>query len=138
MMRRVLLALLIALTNGSGLAAADSKSEIKIEPRIEAMLKRIEPADRLEQVCDYAAAKRIGRDKNPYHPDRAVIDSISPFEVEGDTIKGNGGAFRSRGEWYQFSFTCKTTPDRLKILSFDYHVGEKIPEDKWNDYGLWR
>ena len=137
-MRRVLLALLIALTNGSGLAAADSKSEIKIEPRIEAMLKRIDPADRLEQVCDYAAAKRIGRDKNPYHPDRAVIDSISPFKVEGDTIKGNGGAFRSRGEWYQFSFTCKTTPDRLKILSFDYHVGEKIPEDKWNDYGLWR
>ncbi len=137
-MRRVLLALLIALTNGSGLAAADSKSEIKIEPRIEAMLKRIDPADRLEQVCDYAAAKRIGRDKNAYHPDRAVINSISPFKVEGDTIKGNGGAFRSRGEWYQFSFTCKTTPDRLKILSFDYQVGEKIPEDKWNDYGLWR
>jgi Domain of Unknown Function (DUF930) len=137
-MRRVVLALLIALMNGSGLAAADSKSEIKIEARIEAMLKRIDPADRLEQVCDYAAAKRIGLDKNPYHPDRAVIDSIAPFKVEGDTIKGEGGAFRSHGQWYQFSFTCKTTPDRLKILSFDYRVGEKIPEDKWNDYGLWR
>src|SRR5665213_46324 len=137
-MRRVALAVAIALMNGSGLAAADSKSEIKIEPRIEAMLKRIDAADRLEQVCDYAAAKSIGLDKNPYHPDRAVIDSISPFKTDGDTIKGSGGAFRSRGQWYQFSFTCTTSPDRLKILSFDYRVGEKIPEDKWDDYGLWR
>ena len=75
-MRRLGLALAIMVVSGTGLAAADSKSEIKIEARIEAMLKRIDPADRLEQVCDYAAAKRIGRDKNPYHPDRAVIDSI--------------------------------------------------------------
>lgn len=138
MLRRVVLALSVALTSGGGLAAADSKGEIRIEPRIEAMLKRIDPADRLEQVCDYAAAKRIGLDRNAYHPDRAVIDSISPFDVEGDTIKGSGGAFRSRGQWYQFSFTCRTTPDRMKILSFDYHVGDRIPEDKWDEYGLWR
>jgi hypothetical protein len=134
----MVLALTIALASGGGLAAADSKGEVRIEPGIEAMLKRIDAADRLEQVCDYAAAKQIGLDKNPYHPDRAVIDSISPIKVEGDTVKGNGGAFRSRGQWYQFSFTCTTTPDRLKILSFDYRVGERIPEDKWDDYGLWR
>ncbi len=137
-MRRVVLVLAIALTSGGGLAAADSKSEVSIEPGIEDMLKRIDAADRLEQVCDYAAAKRIGRDKNPYHPDRAVINSIAPFKVEGDTIKGQGGAFRSRGQWYQFSFTCETSPNHLKILFFDYRVGEKIPEDKWDDYGLWR
>jgi hypothetical protein len=82
--------------------------------------------------------RRIARDKNSYHPDRAVIDSISPIKVHGDTVAGTGGAFRSGGQWYQFSFTCKTTPDRLKILSFDYRVGEKIPEDKWSAFGLWR
>jgi hypothetical protein len=137
-MRRVGLALLIALASGSGLAAADSRSEIRVEPGIEEMLKRIDPADRLEQICDYAAASRIGRDRNPYHPDRAVLDSISPPKIVGDTVQGTGGAFRSGGQWYQFSFTCKTTPDRLKILSFDYRVGEKIPEEKWDGYGLWR
>ena len=102
------------------------------------MLKRIDPADRLEQICDYAAASRIGHDRTPYHPDRAVIDSVSPAKIVGDTVQGTGGAFRSGGQWYQFSFTCKTTPDRLKILSFDYRVGEKIPEEKWDGYGLWR
>jgi len=129
-MRRVALALAIGLATGTSLAAADS--------RVEAMLKRVDPSERLEVICDYAAADRIGRDKNAYHPDRAVIDSISPPKVAGDTVEGTGGAFRSGGQWYQFSFTCKTTPDRLKILSFDYRVGEKIPEDKWDAFGLWR
>jgi len=137
-MRRVGLALTILVATGTGLAAADSKGEVRVEPRIEAMLKRIDPADRLEQICDYAAAIRIGRDKTHFHPDRAVIDSISPAKIKGDTVKGSGGAFRSRGQWYQFSFTCETTPDRLKVLSFDYRIGDKIPEDKWDEYGLWR
>ncbi len=79
-MRRVVLALAVALTSGGGLAAADSKSEVRIEPGIEAMLKRIDVADRLEQVCDYAAAKRIGRDRNPYHPDRGVIELDCAFQ----------------------------------------------------------
>jgi hypothetical protein len=108
------------------------------ETRFEAALKRIDPVDRLEQVCDYAATVHIGRDKNPYHPDRAVLDPISEPKVSGNTIKGTGGAFRSKGKWYQFSFTCKTTPDRMKVLSFDYKIGAAIPEDKWDALGLWR
>jgi len=129
-MRRVSLGLAIVIVTGTGLAAADS--------HIEEMLKRIDPSDRLEQVCDYAAAESIGRGHTGFHPDRAVIDSVSPPQITGDTVKGNGGAFRSGGQWYQFSFTCKTTPDRLKILSFDFRIGDKIPEDKWDAFGLWR
>lgn len=135
-MRRAALVLAFVLMSTGGFVEA--QSEVKVEAGIEAMLKRIDPADRLEQICDYAAANRIGHDKNPYHPDRAVIDSISPVKIKGNTVVGSGGAFRSRGQWYQFSFVCKTTPDRLKILSFEYQIGERIPEDKWDDYGLWR
>jgi hypothetical protein len=108
------------------------------DARFEAILKRLDPSERLEQICDYAAMKYINRDKNPYRPDRAVIESIAPAHVRGDTVRGEGGAFRSKGEWYQFSFTCQTSPDRLKVLSFDYKIGAKIPESKWDDYGLWR
>ena len=108
------------------------------DARFEAILTRLDPSERLEQICDYAAMKYINRDKNPYRPDRAVIESIAPAHVRGDTVRGEGGAFRSKGEWYQFSFTCQTSPDRLKVLSFDYKIGAKIPESKWDDYGLWR
>jgi hypothetical protein len=31
---------------------------------------------------------------------------------------------------------CRTTPDQMKVLSFDYKIGEAIPEDRWDGYGL--
>jgi hypothetical protein len=108
------------------------------DARFKAALKRVDPSARLQQICDYAAMKRIGQDQNPYRPDRAVIDSIAPVAIHGNTARGAGGAFRSRGEWYQFSFTCTTSSDRMEIVSFDYKIGGKIPEDRWETYGLWR
>jgi len=48
-----------------------------------------------------------------------------------------GAAFRNQGQWYQFSFTCKRTPDHLGVVSFSYEIGQLIPESKWADYGLW-
>jgi hypothetical protein len=49
-----------------------------------------------------------------------------------------GGAFRSRGKWYQFSFTCRSSADYMKVLSFRYQLGAVIPEDKWETYGLFK
>ena len=66
------------------------------------------------------------------------MDASTEAKIDGDKMTGDGAAFRSRNEWYQFSFNCVTTPDRMKILSFDYKVGEKIPEEKWEKFGLWR
>ncbi len=105
--------------------------------RVERMLKKLDPSSRLTQVCDLKAMDAIGR-ANPYKPDRAAVDAVLPPKVNKDTIQGKGGAFRSKGKWYQFSFTCKTSPDRMKVLSFDYTIGEAIPEAKWADYGLYR
>jgi hypothetical protein len=102
------------------------------------MLQRIDPSERLEQVCEYAALTRIGRDKNRYRPDRVVIQAISPPKVKGDKMSGSGAALRSKGKWYQFDFTCQAAPDRLKVLSFSYDVGDEIPEEQWDKLGLWR
>jgi hypothetical protein len=102
------------------------------------MLKRIDPSQRLEQVCEYAALTTIAKDKNPYHPDRVVVDSISPAKAAGDNLSGSGAALRSKGRWYQFEFKCQATPDRLKVTSFSYQVGQPIPEEDWDRLGLWR
>lgn len=82
--------------------------------------------------------RRIGQSTTAhYSPDRAVVDSISKFQIKDDTMEGKGGAFRSKGEWRQFSFTCKVSPDRMKVVSFDYKVGDLIPESKWETYELY-
>ena len=111
---------------------------IAADPRFIASLGRLDPQTRLEQICDYEAMNRIGRSGQAFRPDRAKSDVATSPRHLGDTLVGAGGAFRSQGHSYQFSFNCKASPDHLRVLSFEYQVGEIIPEAKWNTYGLWR
>ncbi|EGP09698.1 DUF930 domain-containing protein [Afipia clevelandensis] len=113
-------------------------SALAIDPRFAASLKKLDPDTRLEQVCDLEAMNRIDRDPNPYHPDRAKTDAVSLPVHAGDTVTGKGGAFRSKGRWYSFSFACKGSPDHMKVLSFSYKIGDLIPESRWASLGLWR
>ena len=120
-------ALLFAAT---GSAAADS--------RFERSLKMLDPTARLEQICDYTAMKQINAARNPFHPDRVVANAVAQSRISVDTVHAAGGAFRSHGKWYELAYSCKTTPDHLKVLSFDYRIGSEIPEAKWATYDLWR
>ncbi len=132
-MKRI--ALVVACLCVPGLALAASK---RAGHRFEDALKRLDPSERIIQVCSVAATERIAGDNKIYRPDRAVMDSVSPPKESEHKLSGAGGAFRSRGAWYQFSYTCTTTPDDLKVVSFEFRVGEKIPQSKWEDYGLWQ
>lgn len=100
-------------------------------------LSKLDPQTRLEQVCDFAAVSQIGRSDRSMRPDRAKSDVISTPRLKGNTLEGKGGAFRSKGIWYAFSFKCTTSPDHLQILSFTYKIGAPIPKEKWSKYGLW-
>ena len=86
--------------------------------RLERTLRNLEPETRLVQICNIETINRVGRDKNPYHPDRAVIDALSPPRIIGDLVEGTGGAFRSGGTWYRFSYSCTTSPDHMRVVSF--------------------
>lgn len=108
------------------------------DPRFYDSLRRLDPATRLDEICDYEAMLRIDRDSNPFHPDRAKAEVLSTPQRTSDTITTNGGAFRSDGHWYALSYTCKTSPDHLKVTSFHYKVGKLIPASEWSKYGLWR
>ena len=108
------------------------------ETRFEQSLRLLDPDTRFDQVCDVAAMNAIRRDAKQFRPDRAVSSAMSNTRTSGNTMEGTGGAFRSKGEWYQFSFTCTVSPDRMKVVSFTYKTGEAIPESKWANFGLFR
>jgi hypothetical protein len=122
--------LALAILLGSALVASANDS------RIVRMLKQLDPDARFEQVCDLEAMKLIGKDKT-YRPDRSMVGALEPPKVVNSTMSGSGGAFRSRGKWYQYSFKCQTTPDHMKVQAFSFQIGEPIPEDKWEPHGLW-
>jgi hypothetical protein len=108
------------------------------ETRFERSLKMLAPAERLEQICDYTAMKKINDAPNGLRPDRAVGDARSRIIVSKDTIEAKGAAFRSHQKWYELSYTCTASPDHMKVLSFEYKTGPAIPEDKWASYNLWK
>ncbi len=107
------------------------------QPHKQDFLEKLDDATRLEQVCSLEAMVRVNRDRNSDHPDRAIIHAISEPKRLGDTLQGDGAAFRSRRKWYQFSFTCKAEPGLMKVAEFSYKLGEEIPADKWEQYGLY-
>jgi hypothetical protein len=130
---KVFNAVLLIGISATSATAADSRAA-----RFAESLKKLDLETRLEQVCDYEAMSRIGRDAKGFRPDRSQSNAVSEPRRDGNTLIAKGAAFRSKGQWYQFSFTCKGAPDHLSVLSFAYQVGEPIPEEKWEDYGLWK
>ena len=106
--------------------------------RFDRSLEMLAPAERLEQLCDYTAMTRIRTEKKEFRPDRAVANAMAEPRGTGDTLEVTGGAFRSKKKWYALTYRCTATPDHLKIVTFNYAVGEEIPEAKWASFGLWQ
>lgn len=126
-MQRVALALAVFVVSG-GAFANDSK--------VERMLQQLDPDARFEQVCDLEAMKYISKDK-AYQPERTIVSALAVPRVAGTTMSGSGGAFRSKGKWYQFSFRCETSADHMKVQAFTFKIGEPIPTEQWEKSGLW-
>lgn len=129
-MRAFGLAVVAATVMAAAAAAADG--------RFERSLEMLAPAERLEQLCDYTAMTRIRTERKEFRPDRAVANAMAEPRANGDTLEVTGGAFRSKKKWYTLSYRCTSTPDRLKVVAFNYTVGEEIPEAKWASFGLWQ
>lgn len=125
------------IISASLLVCLAASTAVAADSRFIKSLSRLDPQTRLEQVCDFAAVSQIGRNDRSMRPDRAKSDVISSPRMRGNTLEGKGGAFRSKGVWYAFSFKCTTSADHLQVLSFTYKVGEPIPKTKWASYGLW-
>ena len=106
------------------------------DARVERMLRQLDPDARFEQVCDLEAMKRIGKDRT-YRPERSIVGALETPKVVNSTMSGNGGAFKSKGQWYQFSFKCETTEDHMKVQAFSFQIGEPIPQEKWEPHGLY-
>jgi uncharacterized protein DUF930 len=108
------------------------------DARFEKSLQKLDPATRLEQICDYTAMAQIRKDDKNFRPDRALANAMADVDVSNDTIKATAGAFRSQGKWYKLTYSCTASPDHLKVVSFRYTIGPEIPETQWAAYGLWR
>ena len=100
-------------------------------------LDRLTPEERREQRCDIEAMSRISREEKGFRPDKVIAYTFGDPIETGNQLKAQGAVVRSAGDWYRLRYRCETAEDGLKVLSFDYKVGSKIPRDQWQQYYLY-
>jgi predicted outer membrane repeat protein len=105
---------------------------------VDKTLLKLDPEERAHQACAVRGLQAIRRDKALPAVDRIKTGATSRAQFKGNTVTANGGAVRSKHQWYKFTYKCDVTADQMKATSFTYKIGEVIPEDEWEDYGLWR
>jgi hypothetical protein len=105
---------------------------------IDQQLQKLDPEERAHQVCVIKGIDTIRRDGKLPKADRLKTSITGRAAFTGTRVAAKGGAVRANSHWYGLKFNCDVTPDQMKALSFTYEVGNEIPEDKWEDLGLWR
>ena len=129
MFTRILAVFLVLFACGPAFAANNKK--------MQKQLMKLDPAARLEQTCDTGAMERIRKDKTPYRVDRVVAYAFEQPTVGEHSINATGAAFRSRGEWYRFSYQCTTDANNLEVRALNYAIGERVPRDQWEKHNLY-
>lgn len=128
-MRYLLPAVLLVVFSAAPSVALDSA--------IKRQLNALAPEERLEQRCDIEAMERIASEQKGMRPDKVIAYTFGEPQVTENSIKAGGAVFRSSGEWYKLKYKCRTGEESLTIQSFDYRVGEKVPESQWGQYYLY-
>ena len=101
-----------------------------------AMLPRLAPDERIEQLCGLEAMGQIHAWQQSYEPDRVTAYATAGTRLAGRELRAEGAAFRSRQRWYGLSFNCTLSADLKRVTAFAFHVGEPIALSRWEALGL--
>jgi len=126
-------ALLIVLggaVSGSACAYADA--------HMDRVLKELEPEERAHQACTIRGLDAIRKGTHLRGIDRVKTSTQTRATFKDNVVIATSGAVRANHRWYALKYKCAVTDDQMKAKSFDFQLGAEIPEDKYEDYGLWK
>lgn len=101
-----------------------------------AMLPRLAPEERVEQLCGLEAMGQIHAWQARYEPDRVSAYATADTRYADRILRAEGAAFRSRRRWYGLRFECTISADLKRVTAFAFQVGEPIPQVRWQALGL--
>ncbi len=106
--------------------------------KFDRQLQMLDPEERAHQVCVIRGIDTIRREGKLPRADRLKTSINGRATFTGKQVTTKFGAVRAKSHWYNIAFTCDVSDDQMKALSFKYEIGKEIPEDRWDDLGLWR
>jgi len=99
---------------------------------------RLDFEERADQVCVRLGLETIRRDGRLPDADRLMTSAAGRAVVKGAIVIANHAAVRARNHWYILKFNCEVSDDHVKARSFKYEIGTEIPQQQWEEFGLWR
>ncbi|KQY73368.1 hypothetical protein ASD52_27530 [Ensifer sp. Root142] len=106
------------------------------DPRVKQAMGQLPVKQRIKQLCSIEAMEQI-RNQRP----NDVIDLFTAFGPVGgfiskDGMDASGGAYRSKGNWYDFDFKCRVDLEKLEVTSFSFAIGNIVPKTAWKSRRL--
>ena len=130
-----------AETNPSAMVHAThlQAAEVLAEPaskQVRDTLALLGGDERVAQMCNIEALAQIHTADPRLVPDILVAYAMADMEVANRVVDADGGAFRSKREWYGFKFHCEVAADLQSVTDFSFSIGEPIPRDEWESHDL--
>lgn len=99
-------------------------------------MRTLAASEQAVQLCDIEAMEQIRRARPDFDPDMVVPYAMGETATSDGAFIAEGGAFRSRREWYEVSFRCSPAADLSHVEAFEFTVGEEIPHELWDAHFL--
>ena len=119
-----------------GLAGILLGTPVGAQTGLDKRMQALEPHTRMIQLCNLSGLETFAKDKKVARVDRVRIDALAQPTVESNIARGAGGAVRTGGHWYKFSYRCVLTSDRLRATHFSYVLEREIPKAQWEKFNL--
>ncbi|MDF2983800.1 MAG: hypothetical protein K0Q69_3572 [Devosia sp.] len=103
---------------------------------LRAAMTTLDGSERLVQLCSIEAIEQIRRARPEFDPDTVVAYAMADMATRDGALIADGGAFRSRREWYEVKFSCVAAADYSAVERFEFSVGSFIPHELWEEHYL--
>lgn len=99
-------------------------------------LRQLAAGERIVQLCNVEAMEQVHRWKAEFQPDFLVAYATADTVLSGSVLRADGGALRSKGNWYNIKYRCEVSPDFVRVAAFEFAVGTEIPREEWEAHSL--
>jgi hypothetical protein len=100
------------------------------------LLGTLSGEERNLQLCNLEALEQVNRSRPGSVPDLVAPYAMKPEKVRGNSIEVDGGAFRSKRNWFNIRFHCEVDPAGKTVTAFAFAIGDAIPKDLWQEHNL--
>ncbi|KQU89204.1 hypothetical protein ASD02_20085 [Ensifer sp. Root1252] len=106
------------------------------DPRVKQAMGQLPVKKRILQLCNIEALEQIRHQRPEDFPDILVPFGPSGGFIGKEQIDASGGAYRSKGNWYDVDFKCKVDLETVEVTSFSFAIGNIVPKTAWKSRRL--